>query len=66
MFNKMVEVETDCRSKAYFVKFTRRLYKSGPLGQLDPANYSDDVHLSAQGAGIVARAIFRRLQFLPK
>ena len=66
LFNSILKVETELRSKAYFLDFTRRLYSSGSLGQLNQAYFADDVHLSASGAQIVARAIHRHISFLPK
>ena len=62
-FNCIMKEETDKFRFSSFCQFTRRLCANGVL---EPTYYTDDVHLSPNGAEIVARALHRHLQYLPK
>ena len=62
-FNSIMKEETDKFRFSSFCQFTRRLCTNGTL---EHSYYTDDVHLSQNGAEMASRALHRHLQYLPK
>ena len=61
LFNEIMQSEITKYPYAELCKITRQFYKGE---KLDEQFYEDDIHLSASGAEVMARSVFRKLSFL--